>query len=107
MHLFASTLEVHMSEVSNFSTLGEVVETAHQAAVQQWVRDHRKGQDPELFLSSNLQEVTTTFTVGHLGYFAVWVSISAKSTWMDDSYGFRALKLAPNRFLPKLHSLTP
>lgn len=91
-----------MPDSERYVTLGRVVESACSQAVKAWVQEHARGRDPEVFLTSELREVSTTFTVGRSGYFAVWVSITARRDFDSDDYGFRALKLSPRAFLPTL-----
>lgn len=69
--------------------IGELVQRAWEDALESWVRDNARGQDPEVFLTTECRNVAVTIsaTVGAPVY--AYVEVSGKRPWHSGTYGYR------------------
>lgn len=78
------------------SIVGEAVERAYVDAVTQWLREHRRGREPELAWSEDVVALTITAELKKSRKASIFVSVIAREPWNSETYPF-ALERIPGR----------
>lgn len=85
-----------MSDDVARSVIGAATERAYTDAVTQWLREHRKGRDPEVAWTADVVSVSMTTQLKRWGHASIFVSIVTKNPSDSETYPFR-LERIPGR----------
>lgn len=95
-----------MTTPTQQATLGVAIQQALEGARETWIREHRRGEDPELYALRNYEGAEVTMYIGRGRQVVCYISITGKRPFDSSIYAYRLLREGPRAWSTTPHPLT-